>query len=919
VAAARNTPVGREDEFAALRAFLETPLPAALVLEGEAGIGKTTLVDAGMAAAADRGFAVLVSRPAESEVQLSFAGLADLLRGVLDEILPALPRPQRRALRVALLLAESRGPPPERHAVAASTLGALRELGRRRPVLVAVDDVQWLDAESAAALAFAVRRLDQTQVALLLALRASGDVPLPLGLDRGLAESAITHVGLAPLSREGLQELLVTRLDAAPPRPLLRRIHEASGGNPFYALEIARYLAGQEIRHVDVEGLPIPRALHELVRDRLAGLAPSTRAVLPAVAALAAPTVSLLERALGSDGHGAVADAVEAGVLQRDDERVRFAHPLIAAGVQAALTIDERRTLHARLAQVALDPEERVRHLALSAAEPDREIAAVLERAASAAARRGAFAAAAELAEHSLRLTPSEDAEQELTRRVRASRLHFETGDPARAAELLADALASAASNRGRARLLFELGRVRGQTESVELGVELAEAALRESGGDHVLGAEIEVFLAEFLRMARDGDSALPHARAAVRFAEQVGDSRPLAEALAVLGLLEFNAGAGITTGVMERALSLEESPFGAAHIVSAHQLFWSGRLQEARVSLESMIDECRSRDLPAHELLWYLAQVEFRAGDWARAFTLADDCYRLHEQLGLEGMEPLALVPLATIAAHRGDAGSARAYAERGVALAERSGHRPPLALHRSVLGFLALSLGDPVSAETELAAANEILDALAIREPGMFTTVPDRCEALAALGEHDRAAFLLEPWQERARTLDRPWAMAIAGRCRALVCAARGDVPGALAAFDDSLREHDRAGDPFQRARTLVALGVTQRRARRRRAARETLEEAVEILERLGAELWANRARDEVARISGRKPGPLGLTASEQRIAALVAQGRTNSEVAAALFLSVKTVESTLRSIYRKLDVRSRTELAGVLAKDP
>ena len=227
-------------------------------------------------------------------------------------------------------------------------------------------------------------------------------------------------------------------------------------------------------------------------------------------------------------------------------------------------------------------------------------------------------------------------------------------------------------------------------------------------------------------------------------------------------------------------------------------------------------------------------------------------------------------------------------------------------------MLGFIELSRGDPAAALGYLERAWEIRDSVRVLEPGHRLELADTLEALIAVGKLEEAEQKLVPWEERARALDRSWALAITARCRALILAARGDLAGAEAGFERALAEHARTQDPFQHARTLLAQGVTQRRAKQRGAARATLEQALASFERLGAPLWAEKARSELARIGGRAPSRGELTEAERRIAALVAEGRTNREVAAALFVTEHTVEGALTRVYRKLGVRSRAELA-------
>ena len=274
--------------------------------------------------------------------------------------------------------------------------------------------------------------------------------------------------------------------------------------------------------------------------------------------------------------------------------------------------------------------------------------------------------------------------------------------------------------------------------------------------------------------------------------------------------------------------------------------------------------------------------------------------------------------LPAAVIAAHQGRIEEARDRSERALALAEAEDIRIAQSGHCWVLGFLDLSLGDAAAALGYLERAWEIRDSVSVLEPGFRLELADTLEALIAVGELAEAERKLVTWEQRARALDRSWALAITARCRALLLAAQGDLVGAQAGFERALAEHARTQDPFQHARTLLAQGVTQRRAKQRGAARLTLEQALAIFERLGAPLWAEKARSELARIGGRAPSRGELTEAERRIAALVAEGRTNREVAAALFVTEHTVEGVLTRVYRKLGVRSRTELAHRLGHE-
>ena len=328
-----------------------------------------------------------------------------------------------------------------------------------------------------------------------------------------------------------------------------------------------------------------------------------------------------------------------------------------------------------------------------------------------------------------------------------------------------------------------------------------------------------------------------------------------------------------------------------------------------------TLLEQCRRfsvvRDEPQAEAdaLWYLSVLEWRAGNWEDADRHAARSLELSAQLG--PVMPPAEYPMAIIAAHRGRVGEAREIAEGAFALAQAEGMTVAQSGHGSVLGFVELSLGDAAAALPHLRRAVENRAAFVL-EPGMRTELGDVLEALVAVGAFDEAEAIMATWEEGARRLDRAWALAVLARCRGLLLAARGDRDGAFVSFEHALAEHARGTDPFSHARTLLALGRTQRRAKQRRTARATLADALARFERVGAPLWAEQARADLGRVGGRSPSTGGLTESENRIAELVAEGRTNREVAAALFLTVHSVETALTRIYRKLGVRSRAELA-------
>lgn len=905
--------VSRDEELGAIVRLLDATeeLSGAVVLPGEAGVGKTELWLAALEAAAARGYRVLSSRPSEAETRLSFAGLADLLADSVGAVLPELPPVQRRALEAALLLGESALDADER-AVAAAFLGAVRLLAGDSPVCLAVDDLQWLDAASLAALRYALARLDDEPVATVLAIR--GD--LPPWLRRAVPDERLRTIEVGGLTVGAIQELLRARLDATFPRPTLIRLWETSGGNPFFALELAGALQRKGGTLALGEDLPIPSNLDELLHARLDGLGAAALEAAAAVAVLADPTVELVEAAVGRRADAGLAEALAARILEVDGERPRFTHPLLGSAVAARQTPARRRSLHARLATIVPTAEERARHLALATARPDEEIASVLENAARAAHARGAPAAAAELAEQALRLTPATSADDARRRLLLSSTMHHRAGDTDRAATSLEQARAAAAPGTDRATLVAHLAGVQASPRDA---VALYREALSEAEDNDALEAMIHLRLATLMRFTEGIERGMQHADLAVRAASRVGDIALRCSALAAYGLMHFNTGRGIPAAEMEEALLLERSlaewPLDDGPTwVHGWQLCWSADVERARTVFEEILPVVRARNNAAGEAeaLWHLSLLEARAANWEAAERYATGSLDLWTQLGR--VIPPHEFPAAIAAAHRGRIDEARARSQEAVARAEAKGIGIGESGHSWVLGFVELSAGEAGAALPYLRRAYELRNTFML-EPAQRLELGDLLEALIAVGELDEAEENLARWEPRASALDRAWALAILARSRGLLLAARGDYQGAFASFERALAEHARSTDPFHHARTLLALGRTQRRAKKRGAARTTLEEALARFEALGAQLWAGQAREELARIGGRAPSRGELTEAEQRIARLVALGNTNREVAAALFLTEHSVETALTRVYRKLGVRSRAELARLL----
>jgi DNA-binding CsgD family transcriptional regulator len=915
--------IGRDEELVELRGFFDAidRVPAACLLEGEPGIGKTVLWRAGLELARERDLRVLTAIPATAETRLSFAALADLLGPVLADVLASLPAPQRRALEVALLLDDAAGSPPDQRAVAFAFLGAIRALTREGPVVVAVDDVQWLDGPSAFMVEFALRRLREEPVVFFLTLRTGGE-PASLGLERALQQDALLRLSIGPLSLGALHRLLRDRFGQVLSRPNLRRVHRLSDGNPFFALELARALERGSIRLA--AGEPLPGMLGTLVRDRLAVLPGETRDALLAASALSQPTMALVAAATDADPEARLTSAFAAHVIELDGDRIRFTHPLLASGVYAAATAEQRRVLHRRLAVLVPDLEEHARHLALGAEAPDADVASALERAAERAHARGALPAAVELSEQARRLTPLELEDMGHRRTIQAAGYAWEAGDSDRARELLGD---TASPGRGRGEVLYWLGMIEEYEGDRREAVELYRRAGSEMGNDIALRAKIEDGLASALFLMRsDLSAAAGHARAAVSLAEQAGEPGTQIACLSQLGMIDAVTGGHEWREALELGRGLEGRagpiPVDATTTFAlAVVLSWTDELGRSRELFGSLLrhaDE-RGEESGLPWILAFLGWVEFLAGRLAEASRYAEEGKETARQTGQEPQRVFALAVRALVRAIRGDVEGARVDAGTAVALADERGVMVASILATTALGLLELSLGNPGAAHRQLGPLVERLEHGGVREPGSMRFVFDDVEALIALGRLDDAGALLDVVEPRARRLDRASALAVAARCRGLLAAARGDPDAALAWLQEALVQHGRVPMPFEEARTLLALGVTRRRARMKRPAREALERALAEFQQLGAWPWADLARGELARVGGRPPSTGELTETERRIAALAAEGRSNKEIATALFVTPKTVGTQLSRIYRKVGVHSRTELARRLSETP
>jgi DNA-binding CsgD family transcriptional regulator len=916
--------IGREREIAAVSAFLDS-IPhgsQALLLQGEAGIGKSTVWFEAVGLAEARGCRVLSARPAESEARLSYAVLADIVGPAFDETRAALPAPQERAL-AATLLRVATVEPADPRTTATALVGVLGELAREGPVLVAIDDLQWVDAASERALEFAARRLP-AQLGMLLAKRTEGEDEAPLDLDHALPGDRLTRIVLGPLSLASLHHLVSSRIASPLARPMLARIAQASGGNPLFALEIARALGGPSEASGERPPLPVPRSVQTLAAERVGALSPAAQEAVLVAAALSRPTIEAVAAAL-EDEHGAlpaILEAEQAGVLITERGRVRFTHPLLASAVYGAPSDARRGQLHRRLAAVVTDEEERAHHLAQSATQADEATAFTVEQAARHAALRGAFDAAGELFAAACRLTPADDDEVFVRRTLGRASCLLRTGDVAGARLLAESATASnlpAAVQAERLQLLAEVGWDDGL---IGLATAYLEQALGTAAGDPALSARISARLV-LIGVPGAPARALEHAERAVQQVNADEEPEVLSSLLIDLCLLDVLLGRTPRPELMERGLDLEAraGPDAYPHPVP---LIWFQCIDDVEATRERYAREsdwARDHGDEPHgaERLGYLALVEFQAGRCELAEELIErSCDTIEERLEVSARFAYPFAWRSMVDAHRGRFDRARATLRPLVEATAGAEKAWWAAILLSALGFVEYAAGDHQAADRALTQMRGLLDQIGIEDGLLDRTEPFHVELLVALGEIDRARETLARLEQRGRTFPRVWIDATLPRARAIVTAAEGDLAGALVALD-ALDLEATSRLPFELGCAWLTKGRVCRRAKQRRAAAAAFREALEIFERLGAPIWAERARGELDVVSPRRRAPDELTATELRVAELAATGLTNREIAQAAFMSGKTVEAHLARVYRKLGIRSRAELGARMARKP
>ena len=729
--AARHV-VGRDEELTRIRALLELDDgPAGLVIEGDPGAGKSTLVDTALDLATKTRHERLVARPADGEEGLAFVGLRDLLTSPFLRHGDRLPPPQRRALATALLLQDAGEAPPEPGAVGAAVLTLLRDAAAcaERGVLLVVDDVQWLDRASARALRFALRRLSGVPLAVLVTTRPGGTSDVLAG----------ERMELSGLTLGALHRLVQDRVGVSLPRPALRRVHEVSAGNPLYALEIVRDMTLRRAKGLS-EPSRVPPTLVELVDSRLTGHSRPVQCLLAVVAAAGRATVPQIAEATSSDIEPALSEALDAGVLVVDGSEVRFAHPLLAVRVYAKLLDSERHETHARLASTVRDrPDEHARHLALSVTGPDERVADAIEAAAAGTLARGAVSTAALLYGEARRLTPTADSQAADRRGLEEAWCHFLTGDTGESARRLDALISRAPSDRLLADAMAKRGRLLLFTDQLDEAGELFDGVRRLAGAPlSAQAAAAEGSTWAMLLGRGPVEDVAARAAGAAHLAERMHDTARKAEADAVAGLARVLRGdpdgmahvkeATRRVGSVDFARAMQHPMFSLA-IASAH----TDRLEHAERSLLWLRDRAAELgdESSATRVFFGLAHVCLLTGAWGAAEDWVSQGERAADETGQHALSGMLLMSRATLAAYRGDIETVRAASGRGVA---------GRLTHDLARGHLALSLGDAGSAYAAVAPVVARCWDSGYGEPGAFRFAVDEVEALIGLDNWSR-----------------------------------------------------------------------------------------------------------------------------------------------------------------------------------
>lgn len=888
---------GRDKELAAIGRLVEgmrSGLAGALVLVGEAGVGKTTLLDAA-AEMASRARVLRVTG-VESEAELPFAALHVLLRPALDEV-GALPGRQAAALRGAFGMTEEAV--ADRFLVGLGVLSLIAELAEDRPVLLLVDDAQWLDRASADALVFAARRLHAERAAVIVASRDEppGGASLPglpelpvSGLDRTSAEQLLAGEGLALAVRDQL-------------------IAEAAG-NPLALIELSRGLSAGE-RGGSVTPLPLSAGspagrVQGAFLARVTALPEASRRAVLVSALGGMADLAQISRAIAAAG-GSLTDlaaAERARLVRVTAAGVSFTHPLARAAVLADADVAERAAAHRALADV-LDRDQRAWHLATLASGPDEQVAAELDTAARHAGHRGSAAAMSAAYERAAGLSAEPAARGR--RLILAAEAAADAGQLPRAADLAgqadgltADPVQAATLARVRARLRFEAG-----WPADAAGFLLDGAALlAHADPDNTQAMVIEAVNMLWLNagpgrpdLERRAAAMLPPAGA--RLVESLQAVRRLQD--------------GDTGGPVTIPATPDLAPLSFFAVIS--QLFFDitlGDVPAVRRRAADMAAECRDAGvagLLAYALV-YLANAQLLRGEFLDAMASADEGLRIAADTGQTALTGVLAETAALLAAITGDE---QACWARAAQVRNLSASAQALALAGADCALALLDLGS-TRYQSALGRMQEVTNGPARHSPHLLYAYPAHVEAAVRAGRPDLAVGPLARFTAWAGVIGQPWATAVAARCAALTA----DDADAEPLYRQAVAAHEGDGRPFEQARTRLLHGEWLRRNQRRADAREQLLAAAGAFARMGARPWQDRAEAELratgagaAAVSAADP-LARLTPQELQVVRLAATGASNKQIGAQLFLSPRTVGYHLYKAFPKLGVTTREELA-------
>ena len=906
--------VGRERECAAIDRLLEASAQgesSSLVIRGEAGMGKTALLE--HAAERSGGRTVLRVAGVEVESDLGFAGLDGLLRPIVNRM-AELPEAQAEALSGALGLAPSR--PSDRLLVSAAALSLLAAAADDQPLLCLIDDVQFLDIASAEALVFSARRLAAEPVAMIFSVRE--------GAGRDFAAPGLPEIALESLAPEEAARLLESSAPAAT-EPVRNWLLAQAAGNPLALLELPVGLSAPQLQGHSAlpETTPLTSGLREAFAQRIERLPADTQTALLIAALDDREEVAAVMGA--SSEAGLAEDALDAaereGLLRVAGGTLEFRHPLVRSALLESSTHSERRAAHGALA-AALSGDQhadrRVWHQALASLSADEEVAGPLEASGRRYEARGGHASAATAFARAAEL--SNDDGRRIRRFAAAAEAAWAAGQPERARELIARAL-PLATGRVRAELLYLRGVIEARTGDLRGAVAiLVEAADTSQDGSLTLDALTEAMEADNYAGDYAHGAALGVRAAAIEPHGEIDRFR--VAALSGMGAElagEYERADLLLRETISRADQLEDPPVLVWASLLATMGSMGGAFADGLPYSTRAVTIARQRGLLSilPLALWAQATAFLALGQFNLARSVAEEGISLASDFGHRSGVSWNLTNVALLDALRGDEQAARDHAREAIELAASGGGNMMIGIAEFALGLLELTLGKPDEATDRLLGLSTVERPESNALVGLWSA-PDLIEAAARSGRLDEAGDRIDRYTRWAQHSSSPARRSVFARSRALL--GEGDVQEQ---FETALAP-EAAISPFLQARTELLYGEWLRRKRQRREARQHLRRAAELFRQVGAPPWAERAEGEL-RATGetarrRDPSTLDeLTPQELQIAGLVADGMTNRQIAAQLFLSPRTIDYHLRKVFSKLGVTSRTELVRMEIPQP